>query len=172
MFQYDGVSRGESGHDGVHRREVRIVPRSEHEHDAERVALYESFKAWLRFERDGCESLRRESQHLPGPFFESADLSGRIGDGATHLMCELTRERITLGDEGIDGLSEECRSSLEWRGAPLTLRGAGAIENAVDRSRVGERPLDVELSVDRRDAAKRAGFRGHVGRGSLGNRAA
>ena len=95
-----------------------------------------------------CSATR---DHVAGALLEPAHLVRRVADGPAHLPGELRRDLVPPGDEGIDRRAQDDRALGDRNLAPGLLRSRGALERGRDLRLGCQRPLDVDLTVDRRD---------------------
>ena len=89
--------------------------------------------------------------HMARAFLDTGDLAGRMRDGTAHLPAELAGDLGLFRDESVDRAAEQGGALTQRRSFPCCLRAHGGGERAVDLVRRGERPLDINAAVDRRD---------------------
>ncbi|MNT03961.1 hypothetical protein D3C72_1385220 [compost metagenome] len=85
MLEDDGISRHQRRDDRVDRRQVRVIPRGDHQHSAQ----------WLTFDQpskpvDGRGFVRRQcvrcnGDHMPCTLLETAQFASAEAHRATHL---------------------------------------------------------------------------------------
>ena len=89
-FQDDAVARHDCGNDRVHRRQVWIVPRRQHQHDAERLAADEAPEPFLGLDHDVGQRRLGDVDHVARAFLEPApDLERALRDGPANLPAQL-----------------------------------------------------------------------------------
>jgi hypothetical protein len=142
-------------HDGIHGGEVGIVPRSDHEGDAEGLAPDEATEAFLRAGVQVGQRLRGERDHGARALLEAANLARGVADRPPHLPGELRRDIVALGDERVDEGRERRRALLDRVGAPLALCRHGSGDCGVDLAFAGDGALDVGGAVNRGDGTNR-----------------
>ena len=151
VLQDHRIARHQGRHHGVHRGEIRVVPRRDHERDAERHLADEPREARLVADRQVRERVARHFDHVAGALLESGHLARRVADRPAHLPGELPCDLVALRDEGVDRATQNGRALGDRNAAPLRLGSSGAFQGGRDLAVARQRPLGVDLPVDRRD---------------------
>ena len=111
-----------AGHHRVHRGEVGIVPRRQHQHYAERLAPDEAAEALLRPGIEVGQRLRRDRDHVARTLLEAAHLAGRLADRPAHLPGDLLGDLLLAGHESVDEAGDDGGALGERHVLPLRLR--------------------------------------------------
>ena len=149
------IAGHERRHDGVDRGQVGIVPGRDDQDHAERLAPHEAGEAVPRLRAHIGQRLGRHLDHIAGPFLEAGDLARALAARPAHLPGDFLGDLAALGDEGVDRLAKQRLALGNRQMAPGRLRLTGADQGRPDFGRAGQRPLDIDAAVDRRDAFQR-----------------
>ena len=148
MLQDHRVAGHDRRHHRVHRGQVRIVPRRQHQHRARRLAPDEAAKALCRTGIDIGQRLRGDRHHVARPLLEAPHFAGRLADRPAHLPGDFLRDLFLARHEGVDKAVDDCGAAGDWHPPPLRLRAPGQLQRVMD-VRVGrKRPLDIDAAVD------------------------
>ncbi len=132
-LQDHAVPRHDRGYNGIHRRQVRIVPRGEHQHDAERLPADEATEARTIAGIEIRQRFCRDIDHVGGALLESAtNLERRVGDRPSHLPRQLRAQLVGPLDHPRHHPSAYGGAFLERRRLPVSLHVAGALERGID----------------------------------------
>ncbi|MOA04921.1 hypothetical protein D3C78_1244940 [compost metagenome] len=85
MLEDHAVAGHQRRDDRVHRRQIGVVPRRDHQHRAQRLALDVAPKTRHRLRLYIGQRLRRDGDHVPGAFGKTAQFASAIAHRATHL---------------------------------------------------------------------------------------
>ena len=147
MPEQDRIAGKERRHDRVDGGEIRVVPGSDREHDAERFAANEPVEPRLRFDSDirkrACSAIPIMLQRA---ILEAADLP-RLRDRPPHLTRNLLRQRVPLRNERVHGLRNEGHAFDQRNVFPLALgfrRGVKPVEPEPNQREVDRRVIDGE----------------------------
>ncbi len=124
------------GHDGrnycIHRGEVGIVPRRQHEHDAERLAPDETPEPFTLSNVEVHEHPGRDVDHVVRSLLETPpDLERGLRDRPPDLPRELGGEPIGPLDHQRDHPAADPGSVGDAYALPLALRRDGTLEDRV-----------------------------------------
>jgi hypothetical protein len=144
-----GVAGENRGDDGVHRREERVVPRREIEHDAQRRLHDAALEAVLGRERDVLEGGLGDRHHVPRATGHPRHLAPGLAQRLAH------HARDVRGD-GVDVFLHPRRGALADRdalGDRAGAEGAGgglcAVESRGDDRLVREREAAGDVAGER-----------------------
>ena len=114
VLQHHRIARHDRRHDAVHRDEIRVIPRGDGEHDAERLAAHEAREVRLRAGVDVRERLRRDVDHVARALERAAHFVRRVADRAAHLPRELERDGIAPRFERVaEAAADRCTLDLD-----------------------------------------------------------
>ena len=162
VLEHDRVARQQRRHDRVDGAQVRVVPRGDHQHRAQRIAADELLEALGSVDRDVGEPLAGDRDHVPRPLLEAApDLVAAVPHGAAHLVRQLDRDLV--GDRPPCRRPSARTSPADRRAASTATRARGVGGRASTASSSSRRhggALGVHRTVDRRhDLLHRHGCR-------------
>ena len=101
VLQDDGIAGEKAGHDSVDRGEIRIVPRRDHHHHADRLARDVAAEAGLLRRVIGLERLLGERRHGAYALLDAALLAA-IADRPAHLPGELHGDVVVHRQERVE----------------------------------------------------------------------
>ena len=159
VLQHHRVAGHDRGHHRVHRGEIGVVPRRQHQYHTERLAANEAAEALLRACIEVGQCLRCDRHHVACTLFEAAHLAGRLADRPAHLPGDLLGDLLLAADERSYKARDDRGTLGERHVLPFRLRRARALQRAPDLRVRREWPLDVDPAVDRGDGF--LGF-GHI----------
>ena len=136
VLQHHGVAGHERGHHRVHRGEIGVVPRRQHQHHAERLAADEAAEAVLRPGIEVRQCLRCDRHHVARTLLEAAHLAGRLADRPAHLPGDLLGDLLLACDECVDEARHDRGALGERHLLPLCLRRPRALQHAPDLASV------------------------------------
>ena len=127
------VAGQQCGDDRVHRREPGIVPRRQHEDDAERLAPDETMEVPALFDLDVGKRGRRDLRHVcPALLKAATQLERGVRDGASHLRRDLRAQLVGARDAPLNCSRTDGRSLGYRHLGPPMLRLHGARERQLD----------------------------------------
>ena len=157
VLEQHRIAREQRRDDGVHRRQPRVVPGREHEHEAERLAVDGAPKALLRARVEGAQRRLGEPAHGRGAVGEARELPRRIARGPAHLQRQLPRRVLGAGHHGRDEGAHLALALLEGEGPPGAKARPARREGRVELSVRSQGALDEEGAVDGRNRALELG---------------
>ena len=132
VLEDNGVAGHECRHDGIHRREIRVVPRGDHEDDPQRLPADEAAKSLLGPRLHVPQRLVGRGGHIAGALLEAADLAGGVDDGPPHLPSDLRGDVVLRSHEGVDGVAEHPGPLLQRGRLPPRLLSLGRRQSPLD----------------------------------------
>ena len=124
-FENDGIARHQRRDDRIHRRQIRIIPGRDSEHDAGRIAPDIALEAVFRGRHDRRQRLFGDADHVAGAFLETAELAAGIFDRPAHLPGQFRRDLGAHRQHGIDRGGAELARVRRPARAPIPLAPCG-----------------------------------------------
>ena len=113
MFQHHGIARDQGGHDGVDRRQERVVPRRDHENHALGFAGDQTGGFGAVLDHFVGQRFGGDAGHVIGAFTHPAEFAA-ISHGAAHLPCQFGHD--------FGGHAFECCDPRQHGGDPRVKR--------------------------------------------------
>ncbi len=151
MLEDHGIAGEDRGHQGVHRRQERVVPRRDHEHDAERLLPDETREALARARLHVGETIRRQRHHRLGALAHALHFRRRVAHRPAHLARELCADLLLPRQHRGDEAAADRDAARERHGAPRALGLTRGGEHNGDRGAARKRTPRDDAAVDRRD---------------------
>ncbi|MNY03360.1 hypothetical protein D3C86_1359730 [compost metagenome] len=92
MFEDHTVAGHQRRDDCVHRGQVRVIPRSDHQHRAQRLAFDIALETRLGLRLYSGQGLWCDGDHVPGAFGKTAQFAGAVTHRAAHLPGQLRHD--------------------------------------------------------------------------------
>ena len=143
VLQDDRIAGEQTGHDGVDRGEIRIVPRRDDHHDADRIAR--DIAAEAHFFRRVVRP-----QHLLGHCHDGArtlldaSLFAAIANGPSHLPGKLDGDVVVHPQQRVQEGENVTTALSDGNGLPRRQRGAGRRHCSLDVGVPRDRPLGID----------------------------
>ena len=128
LEQY-GVTGHQRRDDGVHRRQVGIVPRRHHQHGAQRLAANEAAEAFLRFGHHVGQGAGGDADHVARALLEAAQLAGTEAHRAAHLPGQFGDYLVLHCQHGVHRLQAVAGALFEGQLAPGALGLLGLVQD-------------------------------------------
>ncbi|MNP20670.1 hypothetical protein D3C76_1132520 [compost metagenome] len=149
MLEDDAVARHQRRNDGIHRRQVGIVPGRDHQHRAHRLALDQAAKACDRLRRKRRQGLGGDGDHVAGTLFEPAQLASAITHGPAHLPGQLRYDIGLHGQHRVHHGAAYGGAFTHWPAFPLGLCVDRCGQCLLDSVGIGIGTFSVDPAINR-----------------------
>ncbi|MNQ81273.1 hypothetical protein D3C85_962860 [compost metagenome] len=149
VLENHAVARHQRRDDRVHRREVRIVPRRDHQHRAHRLALDQAAETCDGFRLHRRQCLRGDGDHVARALFKTAQLAGAIAHRSAHLPSQLRHDLVAHRQHRVDRRTAQGGAFLERSALPLGLGAGGRGKRLLDLVGIGIGTFGVDPAIDR-----------------------
>ncbi|MNP10240.1 hypothetical protein D3C76_1023810 [compost metagenome] len=169
VFKDDAVASHQRRNDRVDCRQIRVIPRGDHQHRAQRFALDIALETRDRPGLHRCQSFRRNGDHVPRTFFETTQFAGAETHRSTHLPGQFRDDVILHGQHCVHRCAANARAFVQWPAFPLRLGIGRRRQCPIELAGIGAGTFSINPAIDRGDELNRLG---HGNLNSARNRAA
>ncbi|MNL00476.1 hypothetical protein D3C87_1209100 [compost metagenome] len=155
MFEDHAVAGHQRRDDRVDRGQVGVIPRRDYQHRAQRFTFDLPSKAGDGRGFKCGQRVMRNTDHVPRPLFETAQLARAIAHRAAHLPGQFRDDFGFHGQHRVHGGAAKSRAFAQWPAPPLRLGGGGCRQSLFDLCRIGALTFGINPAIDRRDELNR-----------------
>ena len=160
------IARHQRRNHRVHRGQIRIVPRRNDQHRAQRLAPDIAPKAVDRCRHHIGQRAFGNRDHVTRAITEAAQLARAIAHRPAHLPRQLRHDLGLHRQHRVDRSAAEGGALADRRALPGQLCGLGRLQSSGDGGVAGRSAFDMDAAVHGRDQLNRCGCGHRVRSGS------